>query len=77
MRQSPTRFEQRVTAALKEHGELRYTELLKATEASSAQMLARTLNRMRHRGLVTRTVVPSTPIQTLYALAKSEGDRAA
>jgi DNA-binding HxlR family transcriptional regulator len=69
MRQSPTRFEQLVTTALKENGELRYTELLKATEASSAQMLARTLNRMRRAGLVTRTVVPSTPIRTLYRLS--------
>lgn len=74
MRHSPTRLEQRIVAALKAHNQLRYTELLKVSEATSAQLLARTLNRMRQAGVVTRTVVPSTPIKTLYALADtSEG----
>ena len=73
MRQSPTRFELRVTDCLAKHGSLSFTGLLMPTDAANDQLLARTLNRMRRRGRVIRHVHPTTPPTTSYTLPASDG----
>jgi DNA-binding HxlR family transcriptional regulator len=69
MRKSPTQLERRIQACLSEHGKLGYVALLHATEAANSPALARTLNRMRQRGVITRSILDTSPPRTLYALA--------
>jgi DNA-binding HxlR family transcriptional regulator len=68
MRNSPTRFEQRVVTCLKEHGALGFSALRMATDAPNNPLLARTLARMRRAGRVVRHVHPTTPPTTSYTL---------
>jgi DNA-binding HxlR family transcriptional regulator len=68
MRTTPTLFEQRVVACLKQHGSLSFSGLLLATDAANDPLLARTLARTRRTGRVIRHVHPTTPPTTSYTL---------
>ncbi len=72
MRNTPTKLEQRISASLAERGELRYSELMIATQAPNSPLLARTLKRMQRHGTITRTIVSAAPPHTLYSLPKEE-----
>jgi DNA-binding HxlR family transcriptional regulator len=72
MRNTPTKLEQRISASLAERGELRYSELMIATQAANRPLLARTLKRMQQHGAITRTIVSAAPPHTLYSLAVKE-----
>ena len=81
MRKHPSRFAERVISTLADHGVLRFGELMVAVPAPNNQILSRNLRRLRREGRVTRTVLPTTPPRTLYALAdqseSKSGDRLA
>ena len=49
-------------------GPVRFSALLRGTEGISRRMLTRTLRLLERDGLVSRTVVPTTPPQVFYAL---------
>ncbi|MEJ2631376.1 MAG: helix-turn-helix domain-containing protein [Acidihalobacter sp.] len=53
---------------LKGHGMLRFTALKAQIPDVSQRMLAQTLRRLEHDGLVSRTVYPSIPPRVDYAL---------
>jgi DNA-binding HxlR family transcriptional regulator len=72
MRNTPTKLEQRISASLAERGELRYGELMIATQAANSPLLARTLKRMQKYGAITRTIVNAAPPHTLYSLPKQQ-----
>jgi DNA-binding HxlR family transcriptional regulator len=72
MQHTPTKLEQRIRASLAERGDLRYGELMIATQAGNSPLLARTLKRMQRYGAITRTIVDAAPPHTLYALAAKE-----
>jgi DNA-binding HxlR family transcriptional regulator len=81
MRKHTSRFAERITATLADHGVLRFGELMVATAAPNNQILSRNLRRLRRDGRISRTVLSTTPPRVLYALvdpaeAKS-GDRLA
>ncbi|MCU1369532.1 MAG: transcriptional regulator, HxlR family [Ilumatobacteraceae bacterium] len=57
-----------VVVALGVHGSLRYTELFKRIDGVSQKMLTQTLRNLERDGLVTRTVTPTVPVGTDYAL---------
>ena len=68
MRNTPTKLEQRISASLAERGELRYAELMTATQAANSPLLARTLKRMRRYGVITRTIFGrGAAVRTLLA----------
>jgi DNA-binding HxlR family transcriptional regulator len=72
MRNIPTKLEQRISASLAERGELRYGELMIATQAGNSPLLARILKRMQRHGAIVRTIVDAAPPHTLYALPKEQ-----
>jgi DNA-binding HxlR family transcriptional regulator len=74
MRKHPSRFAERITAALEEHGVLGFSTLMAATAAPNGQILSRNLRRLRRDGRISRTVLATTPPRVLYALVKP-GDR--
>lgn len=51
-------------------GALRFSELRRRTAPISQKMLTRTLRQLERHGMVTRTVLPTTPPQVEYALAE-------
>jgi DNA-binding HxlR family transcriptional regulator len=52
------------------NGPLRFNELKRRIGGISQQMLTRTLKALERDGLVTRTVVPSVPVQVSYELTE-------
>jgi DNA-binding HxlR family transcriptional regulator len=74
MRNSPTRFEQRVVTCLKEHGALGFSALRMATDAPNDPLLAKTLNRMHRHGRVIRHVHATTPPTTSYRLPDEDAN---
>ena len=69
MRNTPTKLEQRISASLAERGELRYGELMIATQAGNSPSMARTLKRMQRHGVIVRTIIDAAPPYTRYSLA--------
>ena len=53
---------------LTEHGELRFSKLMKLAEGVSQKMLTQTLRRMERDGLVVRTIHPVIPPKVEYRL---------
>jgi DNA-binding HxlR family transcriptional regulator len=68
MRKTPAQLERQISACLAQHDELDYAALMN-TAAANSPLLARTLDRMRLRGSIVRTVLPTTPQRTLYRLS--------
>jgi DNA-binding HxlR family transcriptional regulator len=57
-----------VLEVLIEHGELRFSKLMKLTNGVSQKMLTQTLRRMEREGLVVRTIHPVIPPKVEYRL---------
>jgi DNA-binding HxlR family transcriptional regulator len=57
-----------VLEVLIEHGELRFSKLMKLTDGVSQKMLTQTLRRMEREGLVVRTIHPVIPPKVEYRL---------
>lgn len=57
-----------VLEVLIEHGELRFSKLMKLADGVSQKMLTQTLRRMERDGLVVRTVHPVIPPKVEYRL---------
>jgi DNA-binding HxlR family transcriptional regulator len=74
MRKCPSRFAERITATLADHGVLRFGELMVATAAPNNQILRRNLRRLRREGRVNRTVLPTTPPRVLYSLVDQSAE---
>jgi DNA-binding HxlR family transcriptional regulator len=53
-----------------QHGPRRFNEIKRGIEGVSQQMLTRTLRGLERDGLVTRTVMPTSPPQVEYALTE-------
>lgn len=52
------------------HGALRHRQLHRRIDGVSQKMLTQTLRKMTRDGLITRTVTPSVPLRTDYALTE-------
>ena len=59
-----------VLEVLIEHGELRFSKVMKLAEGVSQKMLTQTLRRMERDGLVIRTVHPVIPPKVEYRLTE-------
>ncbi len=57
-----------VTVQLRVHGPLRFGQLLRSVEGISQRMLTVTLRRLQRDGLVSRTVLDTSPPHVMYAL---------
>lgn len=53
-----------------DHGSQRYSELSRTIAGASQKMLTQTLRKLERDGLITRTVTPSVPVRTDYALTE-------
>lgn len=51
-------------------GATRFSQVVALVDGLSDRMLAKRLKDLQHAGLVTRTVVPSTPVQVRYELTE-------
>ena len=69
MRKHPSRFAERITATLADHGVLSFNGLMVATAVPNNQILSRNLRRLRRDGRASRTVLPTSPPRVLYARA--------
>jgi DNA-binding HxlR family transcriptional regulator len=72
MRKHPSRFAERITATLADHGVLGFSALMTATQAPNNQILSRNLRRLRREGRISRTVLATTPPRVLYALTRGQ-----
>ena len=72
MRKHPSRFAERITATLADHGVLGFSALMVATAAPNNQILSRNLRRLRREGRVSRTVLSTPPPRVLYALTRDQ-----
>jgi DNA-binding HxlR family transcriptional regulator len=72
MRKHPSRFAERITATLADHGVLGFSALMTATQAPNNQILSRNLRRLRREGRISRTVLATTPPRVLYALTRDQ-----
>jgi DNA-binding HxlR family transcriptional regulator len=68
MRKHSSRFAERITTQLADHGVLSFNGLMVATAAPNNQILSRNLRRLRRDGRISRTVLPTSPPRVLYAL---------
>jgi DNA-binding HxlR family transcriptional regulator len=59
-----------VLEVLIEHGELRFSKVMKLAEGVSQKMLTQTLRRMERDGLLVRTVHPVIPPKVEYRLTE-------
>jgi len=51
-------------------GATRFSQVVALVDGLSDRMLAKRLKDLQHAGLVTRTVVPTTPVQVRYELTE-------